>query len=260
MMPEQFVQFEVQGQRIYGMLHLPDVAAKNSGTKVPAVAMCHGFTGNRIEAHRLFVKAARYFAANGFAVLRFDFRGSGESEGDFEQVTVSDEIADALAALAFVRRQSVVDENRIGLIGLSLGGCVAACAAARDRRVKALVLWAAVADLREVFTTRWGDTIKAQMQAQGFWDMGGWKISKAFYEDALRIDPLREIASYDGAALVVHGTNDAAVPVDHAHRYHAALRCTKRLHLVIGADHTFARTDWEAEVFAETLNWLQTHL
>jgi fermentation-respiration switch protein FrsA (DUF1100 family) len=122
-MPEQFVQFEVQGQRIYGMLHLPDVAAKNSGTKVPAVAMCHGFTGNRIEAHRLFVKAARYFAANGFAVLRFDFRGSGESEGDFEQVTVSDEIADALAALAFVRRQSVVDENRIGLIGLRRGVC-----------------------------------------------------------------------------------------------------------------------------------------
>ncbi|MFA0780897.1 MAG: hypothetical protein RJAPGHWK_002418, partial [Candidatus Fervidibacter sp.] len=81
-MPEQFVQFEVQGQRVYGMLHLPD-GTSDTGKKVPAVAMCHGFTGNRIEAHRLFVKAARHFVQHGIAVLRFDFRGSGESEGDF---------------------------------------------------------------------------------------------------------------------------------------------------------------------------------
>lgn len=258
-MPEQFVQFEVQGQRVYGMLHLPD-GTSDTGKKVPAVAMCHGFTGNRIEAHRLFVKAARHFVQHGIAVLRFDFRGSGESEGDFEQVTVSGEIADALAALQFLRQQPHVDAERLGLIGLSLGGCVAACAAAQDGRVKALVLWAAVGDLKELFISRWGEPIRQQIETQGYWDMGGWKISKAFYEDAQQVEPLREILRYDGATLIVHGTNDTSVPVDHAHRYHTAVRGTKRLHLIDGADHTFARSDWETELFAVTLDWLKTHL
>ncbi len=257
-MPEQFVQFEVQGQRIYGMLHLPD-GTKDAGKKAPAVAMCHGFTGNRIEAHRLFVKAARHFARQGIAVLRFDFRGSGESEGDFEQVTVSGEITDALAALQFLRQQPYVDAERIGLIGLSLGGCVATCAAARDRRVKALVLWAAVGDLKGLIS-RWDEPIRQQIETQGYWDMGGWKISKAFYEDAQKVEPLREILGYDGATLIVHGTNDAAVPVDQAHLYYTAVRGVKRLHLIDGADHTFARSDWEAELFAVTLDWLKTHL
>lgn len=254
-MAERFVQFTVHGQTVYGMLHAPEETAK-----APAVAMCHGFTGNRIETHRLFVKMARCLAANGIAALRFDFRGSGESEGDFEQVTVSGEIDDALAALAFLRQQPEVDDNRIGLIGLSLGGCVAACAAARDRRVKALALWAAVADLQEVFADRWGELVQQALETQGWFDYGGWKISKAFYDDALQVDPLREGLRYDGAALIVHGTNDEVVPVDHAHRYHAAFRYTKRLHLIEGADHTFARTDWEGELFAVTLNWLKTHL
>lgn len=254
-MAERFVQFVVKGQKVYGMLHVPDGAKK-----FPAVVMCHGFTGNRIETHRLFVKAARRFAADGIATLRFDFRGSGESEGDFEQATVSSEIEDALAALAFLREQPEVDDERIGLVGLSLGGCVSAYAAVRDGRVKALVLWASVADLPEVFMSRWNETIRQVLETQGWFDIGGWKVSRNFYEDGLKVDPLREAVRYDGAALIVHGTEDTAVPVDHAYRYHAAFRCTKRLHLINGADHTFARCDWEEEVIKVTLEWLHMNL
>ncbi|MER3499963.1 MAG: hypothetical protein IMHGJWDQ_000435 [Candidatus Fervidibacter sp.] len=254
-MSEHFVQFRVEGQTVYGMLHLPDREGK-----VPAVALCHGFTGNRIEAHRLFVKMARCLATNGIAALRFDFRGCGESEGDFEQVTVSSEITDALAALDFLRKQPEIDPERIGLIGLSLGGCVATCAAARDGRVRALVLWAAVATLRDLFEGRMDSTTRDLLTKQGWLDFGGWKVTKAFYEDAAQIDPLREALRYDGAVLIVHGGNDPVVPVDHAHRYHSAFQYTKRLHIIPDADHTFARLTWEEEVMQVTLEWLQTHL
>lgn len=254
-MAEHFVQFRVEGQSVYGMIHLPEGKGK-----VPAVAMCHGFTGNRIEAHRLFVKAGRFLAAKGIAVLRFDFRGSGESEGDFEQVTVSSEINDALAALDFLRKQPEVDPDRVGLIGLSLGGCVATCAASRDRKVRALVLWAAVADLKGLFVQRMQPEIKDLLEKQGWVDFGGWKVSKAFYEDAAKIEPLREALRYDGAVLIVHGGKDPVVPVDHAHRYHAAFQCTKKMHIIPEADHTFARLDWESEVIQVTLEWLKTHL
>ncbi len=253
-MAEHFVQFRVEGQSVYGMLHLPEGKGK-----VPAVALCHGFTGNRIEAHRLFVKMARLLAANGIAALRFDFRGSGESEGDFEQVTVSSEITDALAALDFLRKQPEIDPERIGLLGLSLGGCVATCAAARDQRVRALVLWAAVADLSG-FEQRLDPTARDLLEKQGWLDFGGWKVSKAFYEDTTRVAPLREALRYDGAVLIVHGGNDPVVPVDHAHRYHAAFQCTKRLHIIPVADYTFARLSWEEEVMKVSLEWFKTHL
>jgi len=252
---EHFVQFRVEGQAVYGMLHLPE-----GNGKFPAVALCHGFTGNRIEAHRLFVKMARLLAANGIAALRFDFRGSGESEGEFEQMTVSGEITDALAALDFLRKQPEIDPNRIGLIGLSLGGCVAACAAARDGNVKTLVLWAAVADLKGSFVEKMPTDVRELLEKQGWLDFGGWKVSKRFYEDAAKIDPLKEATRYDGAVLIVHGANDPVVPVDHAHRYHEAFRCTKRLHIVPEADHTFARLNWEEEVMRLTLDWMKTHL
>ncbi len=254
-MAENFVQFRVDGQTVYGMMHLPERKGK-----VPAVAMCHGFTGNRIEAHRLFVKTARILAANGIAALRFDFRGSGESEGDFEQVTISSEIADALEAINFLRKQPEIDHDRIGLIGLSLGGCVATCTAARNEKVRALVLWAAVADLKILLNMLTQPEVRDSLDKQGWFDFGGWKISKAFYNDAASIDPLRESLRYDGAVLIVHGANDPVVPVDHAHRYYAAFRCTKKLHIVPEADHTFARFNWEEEVMSLTLEWLKTHL
>jgi dipeptidyl aminopeptidase/acylaminoacyl peptidase len=198
-------------------------------------------------------------AANGIAALRFDFRGSGESEGDFEQVTVSGEITDALAALEFLRKQPEIDHERIGLIGLSLGGCVAACAASRDGKVRALVLWAAVADLKGM-RERMQPEVQELLEKQGWIDFGGWKVSKNFYDDAEKIDPLREVLRYEGAVLIVHGANDPVVPVDHAHRYHAAFQCKKQLHIIPDADHTFARLNWEEEVMRVTLEWMKTHL
>ncbi len=175
-------------------------------------------------------------------------------------MTVSGEITDALAALDFLRKQPEIDPNRIGLIGLSLGGCVAACAAARDGNVKTLVLWAAVADLKGSFVEKMPTDVRELLEKQGWLDFGGWKVSKRFYEDAAKIDPLKEATRYDGAVLIVHGANDPVVPVDHAHRYHEAFRCTKRLHIVPEADHTFARLNWEEEVMRLTLDWMKTHL
>ena len=65
---EQCREFLSAGQRVVATLHLPPTGP------APGVVMCHGFTGHRIEAHFLFVKAARALCAAGLAVLRFDFR------------------------------------------------------------------------------------------------------------------------------------------------------------------------------------------
>ncbi len=137
------VVFENAGQRLFGMFHIPEPP---HAPPFPAVVMLHGFAGHKIEPHRLFVKAARRFAAEGILALRFDFRGCGESDGDSEDLSIEGEIGDAKAALALVRGRGDVRRECVGLLGMSLGGSIAACVAGAERgAVRCLVLWAAVA-------------------------------------------------------------------------------------------------------------------
>lgn len=246
---EKLIDFDVMGKRLYGMLHLPE-----GSVPAPGVVFCHGFTGNRIEAHRLFVKAARWLARRGIAAMRFDFRGSGESEGDFEEMTVSGEIEDALSAISFMRSLPEVDGRRIGMIGLSLGGCVTACAASRDGNITSIALWSAVSRPWELFRTAWGDSIP-QMEEKGWVDIGGLKLGKDFIEDLKRIDPLSEIEGYKGSVLIIHGSEDLAVPLANAQDYYEKVRGERRLYIVQGADHVFSRVDWEEEVIKLTADW-----
>jgi len=128
-----------RGQKLFGVLHLPA-----GDTMFPVVVMAHGFTDDKTGDNRLFVKFARKAVEDGIAVLRFDFAGSGNSEGDFSQVTIRTEIEDLSSAVDFVSALEEVDEARINLVGYSLGGAVSIIFAAHDPRVKSFVGWAPV--------------------------------------------------------------------------------------------------------------------
>src|SRR2546425_12614526 len=113
------IVFDCRGQQIVGMLHLPEGKGR-----FPAALLLHGFTGTKVEIHRMFVKLSRTLADHGIASLRFDYRGSGDSAGEFEDMTVRSEVADSLEALKFLGRQARINSRRIGVVGLSLGGAV----------------------------------------------------------------------------------------------------------------------------------------
>jgi len=189
----------------------------------PAVLLLHGFSGSRIEEGRLFVLLGRALAESGLHCLRFDFRGSGDSDGEFGDMTLSSEIADARAALKYMRRRPGVDGKRVGLLGLSLGSVVAQMIAASER-VTALALWATIARPGEIFT----------------WDLGagarGYAAGTPFWLEIRQADPLAALASYRGPLLCVHGEKDS-LPLSHPQ---AALQTVPGiLHVVHGGDHTF---------------------
>jgi len=242
------VGFRSGGQQVVALLHLPQ------STPAPGVIMCHGFTGHKAETHRLFVDAARDFTRNGLAVLRFDFRGSGDSEGEFHEMTISREIEDARAALDCLTARPEVDPVRLGVLGLSLGGCVAACLAGTDDRVRALVLWAAVAHPERSFARHapefTGDVL----------DMNGWPLGRGFVNDLPNIQPLKQIASYVGPSLVLHGSNDEAVPPSDASDYRLALGGRCRLHMIEGADHVFSTLRYKAEAIEVSRDFLVSAL
>lgn len=107
---------------------------KGSG-KYPAVILLTGSGAqNRNEelfGHQPFKVLADYLTRNGIIVLRYDDRGTGESEGVFETSTIEDFSKDAISAFNFLKDQEHVDVNKIGIIGHSEGGLIAQLLAAQ---------------------------------------------------------------------------------------------------------------------------------
>lgn len=234
------------GKRMAGVLHLPE-----GRRRVPALLMLHGFTGHKAETHRLFVHTARRLAREGLAVLRFDFLGSGDSEGLFEEMTISGEVEDALNALHFLRAQPRVDTNRIAMLGFSLGGCVCALCQPRAGNIKTLVLWAPVSNpMRRMPPT--GVPEKPV-------NIGGNLVSPAFYRELPELKPLEAVRPYKGAVLILHGANDQAVHPDEGRAYETAFQHATRceFRLIPEADHLFSQPAWEQSLIDQTTRWLK---
>ncbi len=243
---EQFAQFSVEGQRLYGMLHTPDTPAPESGW--PSVVLVHGFTGNRSEHHRLFVRLSRLLAARGIASLRFDCRGSGDSQGEFEEMTVTREVEDTAAACAYLRRQPGVDPERVMLLGYSMGGMVAALAA-QSVRAHRLLLWA------PALAEAWLPMMRGGLLPPGVTDADGWPVGRAFLQELPRLRPLEAAAAWGGVAHVLHGDADVICPPEWGVRYAAALGCDAVA--VPGGTHNFTSLETTDMLYTETLRFLR---
>jgi alpha/beta superfamily hydrolase len=90
------------------------------GEQCPMVILCHGFGGSK--EGQMFDLIADSLCRHGIASIRFDFNGHGQSEGEFQQMTVPNEIADAHRVYEYVRDLRYV--SRIGIVGHSMGGVV----------------------------------------------------------------------------------------------------------------------------------------
>lgn len=244
---EQPITFTFEGSQLFGIMHIPERARP-----LPVVVMYHGLTGHHLESHLLFVKISRALAKVGIASFRFDFRGSGNSEGDFQDMTISREIDDALAGLDFISVQSWVDDNRIGVLGLSLGGGIAAVVTGRDDRVKSAVLLSAVARPKEDFAhippiEPTEDELPAQY------------IGAEFQKDLDNFRPLDEIVKRKSSIMIIHGTDDEIIPCSRAEDYQNVLLSAHIPHKVMiipQANHTYSQKIHEDQVVQASVNWL----
>ncbi len=267
---ESVVNFSNQGQKIVATWTVPNGAQ----TPYPTVLMLHGFNGQRQELpinntkETMFGRTARVLAEQGYASLRIDFRGSGESEGAWADTTFSSQISDARAAVQFLSRQRSVDRNRISILGLSQGGLVAAATAAAERSVKSLILWSPVAIPVQTFGDLLGkDTITKGLASQGqeITAKLPWgaeiKLKIGFFEDLFKINPIAEITRFKRPLMVVVGLKDNIVaPQPQAGQsyleYHPG---TEKL-VMLDGDHLFdilgAGPERLDDAIAWSVNWL----
>ena len=255
------VTFRNHGQQLIGILHVPD--GLESRGKTPGIVMFHGFTGNKSEAHRLFVHVARALCDSGFTVLRFDFRGSGDSDGEFDDITVPGEVSDAEKALTFLANQESVDKERIGVIGLSMGGRVAAILASRDRRVRFAVLYsAALGPLRERFLSEIAEATLQKLDSGEVIKISeGWYLKKAFFDSIDDHVPLDVMGNIEVPVLLVHSDTDQVVPMDDSRKGYETvqnLNDKNEFYTVKGGDHTFSERKHTSEVTVKTLEWLKS--
>ncbi|MEQ9121309.1 MAG: alpha/beta fold hydrolase, partial [Alphaproteobacteria bacterium] len=128
------VAFYSEGVKLDGDLYLPD--GLTPGERRAGVVLCHGYTG--VKDLYLPDNAAVLNAA-GYAVLTFDYKGWGKSEGPRTRLAPYSRVADVQAAMTFLSIQDGVDAERIGLYGTSYGCATVVWAAAVDERAKCTV-------------------------------------------------------------------------------------------------------------------------
>lgn len=261
---ERNIIIRYNGEELTASVHYPAGGKANTGrckNRVPLAVICHGFVGTRIGVDRIFVKAARELALEGYLVIRFDYAGCGESSGNYGNEDMESMIAQTRSVLDYGLGLADVDPQRVTLIGHSLGGAVALLTAVRDRRVKTLVLWAAVGYPFNDIVKIVGREAYDRAVKSGSADYAGYSFTPLYFNSLAAFQPFQEAAKFSGDVLVVHGTSDDVIPVDYAFLYQKLFwtrpegRCDKEI--IFQADHTFSSGPAQDQVLKRTKEWLE---
>ncbi|MBN1541926.1 alpha/beta fold hydrolase [candidate division KSB1 bacterium] len=241
--PQVFIS---QGNQCVGMLH--------SAESSKVVVMCHGFTSNKTENRRLFVEAARDFASQGMDAFRFDFYGSGDSEGDFSDSLVSRNIANLRDALHWVREKGY---ERCAVLGISMGAATAILAA-DGLDIDALVLWSPVPDMKRLFESMVGDP-HGLAETTEVYEHDGWLINRRFLFDALSFDVQKAFAGLIPPKLVIQGTGDSPLFVQGFRQFQNIALPPADFMEIPQAGHTFQKPAHRRQVIRQTTIWLKRH-
>ncbi len=132
---ERAIAFDSDGFRLSGVLNLPDDLPP--GETCAAFIVLHGFGSTKNAGN--VVNPVKMLTGLGYATLRFDMRGCGESEGEPGRILCLDQVADTRNALGFLATVPEIDSDRVGLLGSSFGAAVAVYTAGIDKRAACVI-------------------------------------------------------------------------------------------------------------------------
>lgn len=189
------------------------------------------------------IALARLCCENGIAYFRFDHRGCGKSQGDFEkETTLSARCNDLKNAIDFVLKRTET-RHPIGLFGSSMGGTVCLTVAS-EMETGPIVVFAA-----PIYTHSL--TLPTLPKDNGF----GY-LSDSFYKNNLTFD-LQDRLQKINNILIFHGDMDSVVPVDNAHHLFAGVYEPKKLVIQKNGDHPMSDSKHQQKFQLEALDWIQ---
>jgi alpha-beta hydrolase superfamily lysophospholipase len=265
--------FFSDGFRLDADLHLPEDAG--AGAPYPVLVAASGYQGLKVLHPERF---ARALTPLGYAVLAFDYRAFGASEGERGRLAPQEWVQDVRAAVDRLAGCETVDGTRIGLLGWALGGGVVIAEAAEDPRVRAVAAVNPIADgarairkmhddeswrrlLERIEADRAGRATTGRSEITSPWDIirldrdertpayvseelykvpgYGSGVTLESAEELLRFSPERTVAGLAGRPLlIVHGARNELHRPEEARALYDHAHEPKRLVLLDGAGHT----------------------
>lgn len=240
----------VDGLKLAGELYVP-----GNNIPYPTVCICHGVPSGITEpGDGGYPALAERISQAGFTTLFFNFRGSRNSEGNFD---IGGWLRDLKAVIDYLWQQFEVDRTQLALVGNSAGAAVSVCTAAKDKRVSAVAAMACPAELSFISKDP-APTLKY------FRDIG--IIRDPDFPPSLEkwLDGFKEAAAIRDIAgiaprplLIVHGMEDDVVKVSDARELFKVAGELKKLVLLEGAGHRLRR---EERAVQAVIDWLKDTL
>ncbi len=252
---QQKVKFKNKNREsLAGVLHVPNAE------KPPAIVMASGFSSDKNESG-LFSKTAQSLCSNGFLVLRFDFSGSGESEGNFVETTISKEAGDLESAIEFIKTQNIKKE-KIGLIGSSLGGVI--CFLSCSLEIKAIAINSTPLNLKEAFASALGKNEIKKLESHGTLqlseDWGNHIMGKALWEECKSLNIANKVKNIMCPLLIIQGSKDHDISINWSKEIFKLANEPKKLELIEDGDHIFSKPKPRKQFVSLTVKWFESWL
>ena len=199
-----------RNRNIFTVLHTPENKTNKKG-----ILFIHPYAEEKQRIDRIIVHFARILCTKGYSVMRFDFYGCGDSEGNFEELTFESQISDIQSISNIFIRDTGIEE--ISLFGVRLGASIALQYSEIDKNIANLILWSPIINGAGYAGTLFRNKIFAsftenkkiskeqildKLHSDGRVDIDGYYFTKNFYDFLYHLDVLSNIPSYNGRAFI----------------------------------------------------------
>jgi dipeptidyl aminopeptidase/acylaminoacyl peptidase len=292
-MREERVEFHSYGQRLTGLLRTPDTA----DGPLPTIVQAPGWLG--LADAKTYEPWHRAFTEAGYALLVFDYRGYGQSEGERGWILPERMVEDIRSAITFVATRDDLDVGRIGAYGIGgIGGGNVIIAAAQDERIRCVAVQSVVADGRDWLRRmrreyEWVEYVARVAEDARAWVSTGeselvnprtdimvstperqaytnkrdvdTRMEPQFHLQSaaalMRYRPVDYVAGLSPRALLLTSVvDDSVTPEDHAFRLYEAAGPPKRLIRQMGTTHYRSYTDNYDVLAREIVAWYDRYL
>lgn len=251
--------FEIEnkvGLKIRGIINKPEGQGK-----FPCLVYCHGFTGHKLETHAMFVKIARMLEKQNVVSIRFDFTGSGESDGEFRDMSMTTEIEDCEEVLKFCSTLSFVDKDNINILGFSMGGAIAVVNSVINLNlIKNTILISPAVNMYGLVVSQIKGERLHKLYQDKVVNFDGYLLSEKAIDDIFNYKIFDYAKEIKQNTLIIHGTCDESVAPLYSEKLQEIIGDNARLVYINGASHCYYEIDEQNQLLNHILDFCKSNI